>query len=149
MKKPVHTLFYSTLFILGLLFISENLHAQSGQRIRVIFGTRVHPTSDGKGCEGEKGMCFIIIWRDQSRSISEGTAEIQEMDGNLLLNIVQDPDPALDFENTFYVYEDKAIPADVAQEMGYSSITIKRGEYRLDKNKNRLGSVLLKADFRY
>ncbi len=149
MKKPVQTLFCSTLFLLGLLFISEQIHAQSSQRIRVIFGTRVHPTSDGKGCEGEKGICFIIIWRDQSRLTSEGTAEIQEVDGKILLNILQDPDPALDFENTFYVYEDKEIPADIAQEMGYSSITIKRGEYRLDKNKNRLGSVLLNADFRY
>lgn len=149
MKKPVQTLFFSTLFILGLLLTSNSATAQSTERIKVIIGTRSHPTADGKGCEGEKGICFIITFRDQDRLHNSGVAEIQDIDGKLLLNILQDPEPAMDFENTFHVYEDKEIPADIAQEMGYSGITIRKGEYRLDKNKNRLGSVLLNADFRF
>lgn len=153
MKKPVQTLFYSTLFILGLFTIlptsSSNASDPRIFGIRIIFGTRSHPSADGKGCEGDKGLCFIVSRNDKTMDPQAGLADIEVRDGKIFWNIVQDPEPALDYENTFYVYEDKVVPADIAQELGYSSITIRKGEYRLDKSKNRLGSILLNADFRY
>ncbi|MBK9400015.1 MAG: hypothetical protein IPN36_03900 [Bacteroidetes bacterium] len=77
-----------------------------------------------------------------------GVAEVSEVNGRINFNIVQDPSPAGPEENVFYVHEDKVLPYETARELGYESVIIKRGEYPLDKRKNRLGTVQLIAIFK-
>ena len=138
-KSIIAIFFFTTLF--------ASAEAQNGNRIRIIFGTRSHPNGDGNGCEGEKGICLIITRGEIINSESLGTGEMSEEYGRLFLNITQDPSPAMDHENSFVVAEDKVLPKELAQALGYNKVTIRRGTYRLDKNKNPLGSVFLNATF--
>lgn len=147
MKNTVKTLFCKTLFIIGVFCNLNNASAQSNERIKFIFGTRTHPNADGSGCEGEKGICILIIYGSNARTSDMGVAELSEENGRLKFDILEDPDPAGDGENTFFVYEDKTLPSEAAERMGYSKVVIRRGEYPIDKNQARHGSVLLKAEF--
>jgi hypothetical protein len=151
MNNTLNTLFYKSLFISCLFFVlTSAAHAQQQERIRIIFGTRVHPSADGKGCEGEKGICLIFTTTDiKGRSSDMGEAQLDESNGRIVLNILKDPDPALDYENTFYVYEDKRLPSDVASAFGYREIVLKKGEYRIDKSDNPLGKVTVDAIFEF
>jgi len=133
------------LFFFNTLFIT--VQAQDGNRIRIIFGTRSHPNGDGTGCEGEKGICVIITRGGALSGERLGSGEISEENGRLYLNITRDPSPATDDENTFLVAQDKMLPTEVAQELGYNRVTIRKGTYRLDKSKNPLGDVYLNATF--
>ena len=134
-----------TLFFFTTLFTT--VQAQDGNRIRIIFGTRSHPNSSGDGCEGEKGICLIITRGGASASDRLGSGEISEEYGRLFLNITEDPSPAMEHENSFLVAEDKTLPKELARELGYERVTIRKGTYRLDKSKNPLGSVYLNATF--
>jgi len=92
-------------------------------------------------------ICLIITRGGASSSDRLGSGEISEEYGRLFLNITEDPSPAMDHENTFIIAQDKSLPKEVAEEMGYSRVTIRKGTYRLDKSKNPLGSVYLNATF--
>lgn len=146
MKTSIKTPFLTTLFLLGMFMLST-LHsaAQSSQRIRVVFGTRTHPTADGKGCEGEKGICFLIyVIKDRiSTEPNSGVGEVVVEGQQLTLNIISDTSPAEYDEQFFHVYRDIAVPADAARALGYTSITIKKGRYPLNKSRNPLGQVTL------
>lgn len=139
--------YISIITLLFLTTIFTTVQAQNGNRIRIIFGTRSHPNGSGDGCEGEKGICLIITRGGALSSERLGSGEISEENGRLFLNITEDPSPAMDDEKTFLVAEDKVLPEDVAQELGYNRVTIRKGTYRLDKSKNPLGSVYLNANF--
>ncbi|MBK9318421.1 MAG: hypothetical protein IPM91_06090 [Bacteroidetes bacterium] len=148
MKTPVTNTFNVKLFLIGIFMITTlQSISQTNERIRVIFGTRSRPSADGKGCEGDKGTCFIFNTKDKVMS-DVGVAEVSEVNGRINFNIVQDPSPAGPEENVFYVHEDKVLPTETARELGYESVIIKRGEYPLDKRKNRLGTVQLIAIFK-
>lgn len=148
MKTSVLTSFKKILFLLGVFaFISLELAAQNAERIRIIVGTRSHPSPDGKGCEGEKGFCFIFGSTNKIVDSDAGIAEIQIVRGQIQTNIISDPTPAESDENTFFLYEDKILPQETAEALGYSKIILRKGEYRLDKSRNPLGTVLLNASF--
>lgn len=144
MKNQLYRGFIAIIFFTTLF---TTVQAQDGNRIRIIFGTRSHPNGSGDGCEGEKGICLIITRGGASSSDRLGSGEISEEYGRLFLNITEDPSPAMDHENTFIIAQDKSLPKEVAEEMGYSRVTIRKGTYRLDKSKNPLGSVYLNATF--
>jgi hypothetical protein len=55
----------------------------------------------------------------------------------------------MDHENTFYLYSDKPLPPDVAMAFGYREITLKKGEYRIDKSDNPLGTIKIDANFEF
>jgi len=136
------------LFILGILaFFCIDSYAQTAQRIRLIVGTRSRPSSDGKGCDGDKGFCFIFGSSNKTIGQEAGVAEVQVVKNQLMINMISDPSPAEANENTFYVYEDKVLPMESSEELGYSKIIIRKGQYPIDKSRNRLGSVLLNASF--
>lgn len=148
MKTPVSNTFITKLFLIGIFMVTTlQSISQTNDRIRFIFGTRSRPSADGKGCEGDKGLCVILNLKDKVMP-DMGLAEVQEVNGRLLLNILQDPSPAGPDENVFYVYEDKVLPAEIAGALGYDSVIIEKGEYPLDKRKNRLGAVQLIALFK-
>lgn len=151
MNHILKTLFNNTLFISSLFFLTtSNVLAQQQARIKIIFGTRVHPSDDGKGCEGEKGICLIVTTKDlRTQGTALGEAQVEEVDGHIRLSIQRDPDPAMDHENTFYLYSDKRLPADVALAFGYREIILKKGEYRIDKSDNPLGTVKIDANFEF
>lgn len=146
MKNTINPFSAIAFFALVFSFLSLNCTAQDAQRIRVIFGTRVHPSSDGKGCEGDKGTCLIVSYGQKGLPDNPGVAEISVKDEFIEWNIIEDDAPASDFENAFHVYEPKEIPRDVCRQLGYSRIVLQPGEYRLDKSENRLGKVLIKAE---
>jgi hypothetical protein len=152
MKTSFHTLFQKTIFTAGiLLFMHGTLPAQSTAKIkiRIIFGTRSHPAPEGNGCEGDKGICIIVRAGERINSQYTGEAEISmQSDGKLYFNILRDNGPAEAFEDVFYVHEDKPLPIDVAEELGYNAVTIRKGEYRLDTSRNPLGTVLLHVNTR-
>jgi len=136
--------------IIALFFFNNlftTVQAQDGNRIRIIFGTRSHPNGDGTGCEGEKGICVIITRGGGLSSEKMGSGEISEENGRLYLSITEDPSPAMDDENTFLVAQDKVLPTEVARELGYNRVTIRKGIFKLDKSKNPLGNVYLNATF--
>lgn len=147
MKTSLKKSFLVSLFLLGIFMITSTLSfSQTNGRIRLIFGTRTHPTADGKGCEGDKGTCFLIYSTASVGKMTEpnsGVAEISIQEGKMIFNIVSDNSPAQADENTFYVFTDMKVPVEAARELGYNSIIIKRGQYKLDKTKNRLGQVTL------
>jgi hypothetical protein len=151
MNHILKSLFYNTLFISSLFFLtSTSVLAQQQERIKIIFGTRVHPSDDGKGCEGDKGICLIVITKDlRIQGTDLGEAQVEEIDGHIRLSIQRDPDPVMDHENTFYLYSDKPLPPDVAMAFGYREITLKKGEYRIDKSDNPLGTIKIDANFEF
>ncbi|MBL7922937.1 MAG: hypothetical protein JNL88_01930 [Bacteroidia bacterium] len=149
MKTPVSNPFLITLFAIGIFMITTlSSFAQSGNRIRFIFGTRCHPVGDGKGCEGEKGICIILNFKDKIYFSNSGQGEMEVINGRIQFSILSDHSPAAADENDFYVYEDKVVPVELAEELGYNSIVIKRGVYKLDKSRNPLGVAQLNAEFR-
>lgn len=140
--------FKKSLFILGIIaFISIEASAQNATRIRFVFGTRSKPAAQGEGCDGEKGLCIRFFSSSKTIGTGEGISEIQIVRGQVLFNIVEDSSPAEENENIFYIYEDKTLPGEISEQLGYSKIIIRKGEYRLDKSKNRLGTVMLNASF--
>lgn len=140
--------FKKSLFILGIIaFMSLDASAQNAERIRFVFGTRSKPAAQGEGCDGEKGLCIRFFSSSKVIGTGEGQAEIQIVRGQILFNIIEDSSPAEESENIFYVYEDKLLPGEISEQLGYSKIIIRKGEYRLDKSKNRLGTVMLNASF--
>ncbi len=147
MKTSLKKSFLVSLFLLGIFMITSTLSfSQTNGRIRLVFGTRTHPTADGKGCEGDKGICFLIYTTaniGKSTEPNNGIGEVTLQDNKIIFNIVSDNSPAQADENIFYVYQDMKIPAEAAREFGFNSIIIKRGQYKLDKTKNRLGQVTL------
>jgi hypothetical protein len=148
MKTSLLNNFKKTLFIFGIItLIALEASAQNEERIRFVFGTRSKPAAQGDGCDGEKGICIRLLAKTTIIDKDLGVGEFQIVRGQLQLNIVSDPSPAGSDENTFYIYEDRILPAETAEELGYSKIIIRKGEYRLDKSKNRLGTVLLNASF--
>lgn len=136
--------FFATVFN----FLSINCDAQDTERIRIIFGTRSHPNSDGKGCEGDKGTCLIFAMQDRVALDNEGVAEITVKQNRVYWNIIEDSSPAESNENTFYVYEEKILPAELVKELGYEQIVIQPGKYYLDKSRNPLGCVILEAEIK-
>lgn len=148
MKTKLSAHFKKSLFILGIIaFISLESSAQNAERIKFVFGTRSKPAAQGDGCDGLKGLCIRFTSNSKTISSGEGIGEVQILRSQLLLNIIEDSSPAEEDENTFYVYEDKTLPIEISEQLGYSKIIIRKGEYRLDKSKNRLGTVLLNASF--
>jgi hypothetical protein len=147
MKNSLKKSFLLSFLLLGIVMITSTLSfSQTNGRIRLVFGTRTHPTADGKGCEGDKGICFLVYTTaniGKSTEPNSGIGEVSLQDGKIIFNIVSDSSPAQTDENTFYVYQDMKIPAEAAREFGFNSIIIKRGQYTLDKTKNRLGQVAL------
>ena len=133
-------------FALVFSFLSLHVEAQDAQRIKVVFGTRARPNGTGDGCEGDKGTCIIINFRDKVAIDNPGIAEIAVKNNYVEWSILEDASPASEFEDVFHVYEAKEIPRDVCRELGYDRIVLLPGEYRLDKSNNRLGKVLIKAD---
>jgi hypothetical protein len=148
MKNTKKPLFLIAFFACVFTFIFSNSFAQSGERIRLVFGTRSHPDASGTGCEGDKGICIILTLKARYASQNSGVGEISIENGNVRFNIIEDSSPAEDHENTFYVYEPKEVPQEIARELGYERIVIQPGNYYLNKSKNPLGSALLKAEMR-
>ncbi|MBK9637075.1 MAG: hypothetical protein IPO63_04390 [Bacteroidetes bacterium] len=148
MKTLVTKDFKKIFFILGIFaFLSLESYAQNAERIRFVFGTRSKPAAIGEGCDGEKGLCIRFFSSSKTIGTGEGIAEVQTVRGQLQLNIINDNSPAEENENIFYVYEDKVLPQEIAEQLGFSRVIIRKGEYRLDKSRNRLGTVLLNASF--
>lgn len=148
MQTLVSINFKKIIFILGIFaFISLESYAQNAERIRFVFGTRSKPAAQGDGCDGEKGICIRLLAKTTIIDKDLGVGEIQIIKGQIQLNIISDPSPAESDENTFYIYEDRVLPNETAEQLGYSKIIIRKGEYRLDKSKNRLGTVMLNASF--
>lgn len=148
MKTITSNNFKKIIFILGIFaFLSLESYAQNAERIRFVFGTRSKPAAIGDGCDGEKGLCIRFFSSSKTVGTGEGIAEVQTVRGQLQLNIISDTSPAEENENIFYVYEDKTLPQEIAEQLGFSKITIRKGEYRLDKSRNRLGTVMLNAIF--
>ncbi|MBK7966614.1 MAG: hypothetical protein IPK10_15970 [Bacteroidetes bacterium] len=148
MKTPLSINFKKIIFILGIFaFLSLESYAQNAERIRFVFCTRSKPAANGDGCDGEKGLCIRFFSSSKTIGTGEGIAEVQTIRGQLQLNIITDNSPAEENENTFYVYEDKILPQEIAEQLGFSRVTIRKGEYRLDKSRNRLGTVMLNAIF--
>jgi hypothetical protein len=148
MKNTKKPLFLIALFACVFTFIFSNSSAQSGERIRLVFGTRSHPDASGTGCEGDKGICIILTFKARYSFQNSGVAEISIENGKVLFNILEDKAPAADHENTFYVYEPKEVPQEIARELGYERIVIQPGQYYLNKSRNPLGSAILKAELR-
>lgn len=148
MKNTKKPLFLIAFFACVFTLLFSNCSAQSGERIRFVFGTRSHPDASGTGCEGDKGICIILTFRARYAIQNPGVAEISIENGNVKINIIEDASPAEDHENTFYVYEPKEVPQEIARELGYERIVIQPGHYYLNKSKNPLGSALLKAELR-
>jgi len=152
MKTSFHTLLQKTIFPAGiLLFMHGTLPAQSHAKIkiRIIFGTRSHPAPEGNGCEGDKGICIILRAGERISSQYTGEAEISMQSyGKLYFDFLRDSGHAEVFEDGFYVHEDKPLPSDLALELGYDALTIRKGEYRLDTSRNPLGTVLLNVNTR-
>lgn len=146
MKNTINPLFSFAFFALVFSLFSLTSEAQDALRIKVIFGTRVRPSSDGKGCDGDKGTCLIISYGQKGLPDNPGVAEISVEGDYIAWNILEDAAPAADYEDVFHVYEAKEIPREVCRELGYSRIVLQPGEYRLDKSENRLGKVLIKAE---
>lgn len=148
MKTLLFYHFKKSIFILGIMaFISLEASAQNAERIRFVFGTRSKPAAQGEGCDGEKGLCIRFFSSTKTIGTGEGISEIQIVGGQILFNIIEDSSPAEENENIFFVYEDKTLPAEISEQLGYSKIIIRKGQYRLDKSKNRLGTVMLNASF--
>ncbi len=148
MKTIVSINIKKIIFILGIFaFLSIESYAQNAERIRFVFGTRSKPAAIGDGCDGEKGLCIRFFSSSKTIGTGEGIAEVQTVRGQLQLNIISDTSPAEENENIFYVYEDKILPQEIAEQLGFSKVTIRKGEYRLDKSRNRFGTVLLNAIF--
>ena len=148
MKTLISINFKKIIFILGIFaFLSLESYAQNAERIRFVFGTRSKPAAMGDGCDGVKGLCIRFFSSSKTVGTGEGIAEVQTVRGQLQLNIISDTSPAEENENIFYVYEDKTLPQEIAEQLGFSKIIIRKGEYRLDKSRNRLGTVMLNAIF--
>ena len=148
MKTLISINFKKIIFILGIFaFLSIESYAQNADKIRFVFGTRSKPAAIGDGCDGEKGLCIRFHGRTKTVETGEGIAEVQTVRGQLEFNIINDSSPAEENENIFYVYEDKILPQEIAEQLGFSKIIIRKGEYRLDKSRNRLGTVMLNAIF--
>ena len=133
-------------FALVFNFISIHANAQNQERIRVIFGTRTHPNSQGTGCEGDKGTCIIITLKDKVAIDNPGIAEISVKEGMVEWTIIEDSSPAVEDENILYVYNLKEIPKEICRELGYDNITLLPGEYYLDKSKVKLGRAEIRAE---
>lgn len=148
MKTILNKYFKKSLFILGIIvFISLDASAQNAERIRFVFGTRSKPAAQGEGCDGEKGLCIRFFSSTKTMGTGEGIAEIQIVRNQVHFNIIEDSSPAEADENIFYVYEDKTLPTEISEPLGFNKIIIRKGDYRLDKSKNPLGSVMLNAAF--
>ena len=148
MKTLISINFKKIIFILGIFaFLSLESYAQNAERIKFVFGTRSKPAAVGDGCDGEKGLCIRFHGRTKTVETGEGIAEVQTVQGQLEFNIINDSSPAEENENIFYVYEDKILPQEIAEQLGFSKVTVRKGEYRLDKSRNRLGTVMLNAIF--
>jgi hypothetical protein len=144
MKNIIKAFTLTLLFTLSL----TSLFAQNANRIRIIFGTRSHPSADGKGCEGEKGICIIITTKDRDVILdNKGTSEISMNDeGKIVFNIIEDSSPAQEDENTLYLFERKEIPQEVCKELGYDRIVLQPGKYFLNKSDNSLGTAVIDAE---
>ncbi len=148
MKTLVSINFKKIIFILGIFaFLSLESFAQTNGKIRLIFGTRSHPNASGDGCDPDKGICLIFGSSTKIVDPTLGIAEIQFERGQLKFNIISDPSPAEGNENIFFVYEDKILPQESSEQLGFSKVIVRKGEYRLDKSRNRLGTVMLNAIF--
>ena len=144
MKKTIQLI-----AIILITFLSiGNAFCQNANRIKIIFGTRVHPSAEGKGCEGDKGTCFLIIYTNRTPiEDNMGVAEIGiSYEGKIIFNITEDSSPAQNDENTFYVFERKEIPQEVCKELGYDRIVLQPGKYFLNKSDNSLGTALIDAE---
>lgn len=147
MKTIFKKSLFTILFFLGIFMLSgSDSYGQTSQRIRFVFGTRSHPTNEGKGCEGDKGLCVLIYTTKDIGKITEvnsGIAEISVEGDQMTFNIINDNSPAERHENYFYVYNDIVVPDEGARALGYSSIIIKKGKYPLHKTRNPLGQTQL------
>jgi hypothetical protein len=147
MKTSIKKPFLAILFLLGIFMISgADSYGQTSQRIRFVFGTRSHPNSDGKGCEGDKGLCVLLYTTKDIGKVTDVNTGITEMSvegDQMTFNILSDNSPAEQHENYFYVYSDITVPAEAARAFGYSSIIIKKGKYPLNKSRNPLGQTVL------
>lgn len=129
-----------------LVIIVDSVHciAQDVQKIRVVFGTRCKRYNDG--CSGDKGICLFISNSEKAGAGSYGTAEVSIVSGQIKMDIIQDSSPATDLEKIFYLYTTKSLPAEVCNYLGYKSIVLQPGEYRIDKTRYPLGSILIRAE---
>ncbi|CAN5501295.1 hypothetical protein BH11BAC2_BH11BAC2_01920 [soil metagenome] len=144
MKTPRKIIFLIALVVGFCAIASTTIYAQSNDRIKIIIGLRSHANWLGYDCEGNKGMCFAVNVFNRNVNISNsGIGEISITGDKMLLNILEDSSPATNSENYFYVYEDKILESAIAEQLGYTTITIKKGTYPLNKSKNRFGSVEL------
>jgi len=147
MKTIIKKSFLTLLFLLGIFMISgADSYGQTSQRIRFVFGTRSHPNSDGKGCGGDKGLCVLLYTTKDIGKVTDvnsGIAEISVEGDQMSFNIINDNSPAERHENYFYVYRDIVVPEEGARMLGYSSITIRKGKYPLNKIRNPLGQTTL------
>ncbi|CAN5501302.1 hypothetical protein BH11BAC2_BH11BAC2_01930 [soil metagenome] len=142
MKTP-KLLIFMIAFVMGFCsIIPSKSNAQTTERIKFRFGTRSHPNASGEGCEGDKGICIILNLSANRLAVNNcGVADVIISGNKMTFNIVEDPSPALDSENYLNVYEDKSLDNATAEQLGYSSVIIKKGRYVLNKSKNKLGTA--------
>lgn len=117
----------------------------SPARIRIDFSTRTMPS--GGECNGNRGICLIIGIEknvgDSPRGFN-GTGEIYlNSENKLVLNIIRDDAPEANDQNTFNVYQDIILNDEIAEMLGASTCTIKKGTYKLSFSEFEYGSVVL------
>jgi hypothetical protein len=121
-------------------------HAGFGERVKIRF------KHSSPGCGSPFGVCLIIPigWAASDATLTRaeiddgfGFATVEMIDGKLMMMPHRPaalPDGTLPFD------EDKRLEPEAAAALGYRSVTIKRGVYRMDWTQGEYGRVLLDVD---
>jgi hypothetical protein len=132
MKKII----LSILFVLGAALTSNEMYAA-----KLYFQTRAH----GKDCDKDRGLCIMIeieIKEILDLIPPKAWSAEGQCDGRSLglhTTAIGTPWGGTDF----VVDGDIKLSSEVSSALGYHSVTIKAGTYRIDFSNNKLGDVTL------
>lgn len=118
--------------------------AQQAQQARYTVSMGFRDGATTKDCGGSKGVCFIISRDKTSAAKARGGVQgVASMEGDKLRIDFESTLPGQGKRETIAVFEDMALDAGLANKLGYKSVTMLRGDYRVDYSRQKNGAVLV------
>ncbi|MFI5264983.1 MAG: hypothetical protein ACHQM6_10750 [Candidatus Kapaibacterium sp.] len=129
--------YFLAVFILGAFIISQTESAFAGPKIDITIKLI-------KKCEEKFGWCGITIGIGAGAIAVPGSHHVNIVAANnsVTIEFLDKPENA---EDIFGVAENFTFSNELANMMGYKSVSLLQGDYKVDWKKGRFGSVTIKA----